>query len=370
MTTEPLPAGLSKYCLSQQEKIEIRSCILSFCARNPVCKKGFWLESLLKTLHLAPVTATLIVFATTSVGALAYAAEETVPGDNLYGFKVGVSEPLIGMFYMNQEARGKWDLRRMERRLLEAERLAMMNKGNDPGMRTLLTQHMTDQERLAERLMDRARDFSDPQKAEEYREELQSMLEAHSALLTAVAARDPGSEADVVAFAERIGAAQEQNDALRMEVAALAEPLEKAIDLQEDAQQMQKNIDRLRAVSRTAEEAEDVRSDIRQMQHELNAVEAALEAGQLSRAEDLIRAGRRRVRELNSAIAMQSDTGVAPPSQDGTMDDESDGSEPAIMLMMATASANTSSSSSQTATGSSASSAKSGSAVILEDLPL
>ncbi|MFA5841905.1 MAG: DUF5667 domain-containing protein [Candidatus Paceibacterota bacterium] len=61
-----------------------------------------------------------------------FAAERSVPGSILYGVKVDVIEPIRGKFVKTPEARAKWEVSKAERRLEEAEKLALGKKLDQP----------------------------------------------------------------------------------------------------------------------------------------------------------------------------------------------------------------------------------------------
>jgi len=58
-------------------------------------------------------------------GSVSFAAESTRPGDILYPIKVGVNEEVGDWLAISNQAQAKWDARRAERRLEEAEKLAV-----------------------------------------------------------------------------------------------------------------------------------------------------------------------------------------------------------------------------------------------------
>ncbi len=72
--------------------------------------------------HMYATLATILVLLTGT--GTAFAAENTVPGDSLYGIKVHVNEPVRGALAVSTEARANWEAKVAERRLDEASRLA------------------------------------------------------------------------------------------------------------------------------------------------------------------------------------------------------------------------------------------------------
>ncbi|MDO8604530.1 MAG: hypothetical protein Q7K40_04030 [bacterium] len=57
-------------------------------------------------------------------GSVSFAAEQTVPGDVLFPVKVHVNERARGAVAITPKAKAEWDVRLVERRLLEVEKLA------------------------------------------------------------------------------------------------------------------------------------------------------------------------------------------------------------------------------------------------------
>jgi len=77
--------------------------------------------------RFAAVLASALALLTTG-GALAYAAEGTVPGDLLYPVKIHVTEPIVGALAITPAAKAQWDATKAVRRINEAEILANQNK--------------------------------------------------------------------------------------------------------------------------------------------------------------------------------------------------------------------------------------------------
>ncbi|MBI2984162.1 MAG: hypothetical protein HYY50_00870 [Candidatus Kerfeldbacteria bacterium] len=75
-------------------------------------------------LQLMPILSVIIAAAVVVSSGVAAAAESARPGDPLYQWKVGVNEEVRAAFSFSSEARANWDMRRLERRLEEAEALA------------------------------------------------------------------------------------------------------------------------------------------------------------------------------------------------------------------------------------------------------
>ncbi len=69
-----------------------------------------------------------IVVALALSGGVAFEAEQALPGDALYGFKVGVNENVRSAFAVGTQAQADWDIEAANRRLDEAEKLAVAGR--------------------------------------------------------------------------------------------------------------------------------------------------------------------------------------------------------------------------------------------------
>src|SRR3989344_949142 len=65
-------------------------------------------------------------------GGVSLASENSLPGDLLYPVKVYVNEEVRAAFSASAESKAGWEARRAERRLEEAERLAVQGKLDEP----------------------------------------------------------------------------------------------------------------------------------------------------------------------------------------------------------------------------------------------
>lgn len=90
--------------------------------------KRRWWHVLLPPLRILPVLASMLgVFAVVGTG-ISYAAETALPGELLYPMKVHVNEPLWAVATLSSEGKVRWRTRRAERRLEEAEALAVRSR--------------------------------------------------------------------------------------------------------------------------------------------------------------------------------------------------------------------------------------------------
>jgi len=64
------------------------------------------------------IFATMILILASIMGT-SFAAERALPGDALYGFKVGVNESVRGAFNFDAQDRAQWEITKIERRAQE-----------------------------------------------------------------------------------------------------------------------------------------------------------------------------------------------------------------------------------------------------------
>ncbi len=121
---------------------------------------------------VALFSAVLIAFSTGG-GVLVYAAEEALPGDALYSVKVSLSEPAIALFYRTPQAKARWAEKKLERRLREAEKLAL-RASVDPEIEETITLSMEHAEKEAER---NSLSLEEEEKRGEFAERLRQMKE-------------------------------------------------------------------------------------------------------------------------------------------------------------------------------------------------
>lgn len=76
-----------------------------------------------KYMNNAKIFATMILIMWAIMATASYAAEQALPGDALYGFKVHVNESVRGAFSFSAENKAKWEIEKIERRAEEKREL-------------------------------------------------------------------------------------------------------------------------------------------------------------------------------------------------------------------------------------------------------
>ena len=133
--------------LSSIEKEEMRASLELFAIKHPVRnadttrlllqeRSKSYISAFAEMLTLKPLISKLkpmpiiLIIALLIGGGTSFAAEGALPGDVLYPIKVSVNEEVRSFVAISNEAQAKWDARRAERRLEEAEKLAAEGRLN------------------------------------------------------------------------------------------------------------------------------------------------------------------------------------------------------------------------------------------------
>jgi len=180
--------------LSDTERINMREKLEQYMEFTPARAKvsettelsvGSEIFRLLQTFGRRYAPAALgLVFIAASTG-VSFAAEKAVPGEPLYSVKVNFNEEVVGALSFSEEAKTDWEVRRAERRLEEAGRLASRGVFTDD-----LREQVTEQFTLhAARVAEKAKSIGgvNPAYAAEVSNEFESALDAHEAILVSLA---------------------------------------------------------------------------------------------------------------------------------------------------------------------------------------
>ncbi len=236
-------------------------------------------------------------------GSTAYAAEGSVPGDALYAMKVNVNERVAVAFAASPQSRAAVHARLAERRMEEAQVLAVRGTLSTHAKEELEA-HFEEHAKEVERIVSDV-ELEDPVVAADIEGRFNSAVQAHSALITRLAAEGEGesrreSEGFAIALRNRGGRlARVEATALRAEPASF----EKAFSVTEDAgvamtfsTEAPLSDDAVAArielsASTTLEEAEDYFSGLKER---LDATTSARTKAQLSNIREFIKRLHRR----------------------------------------------------------------------------
>ena len=133
---------------------------------------------------------------------VSYLAERAVPGDTLYPIKVHVNEELLGVLAFNDESRAAWEMRRVERRLKEVTTLAYRKRLSPEVNEAVVRQIEAQVARATQATGELAK--TDPVEAADTSNQLESVLEAHEAVLVSLAVEQDGQVQEVQELASAL----------------------------------------------------------------------------------------------------------------------------------------------------------------------
>lgn len=154
-----------------------------------------------------------LVIAVVIGGGASVAAENSLPGDFLYGVKTGVNERVMAAFSANAEAKANFEASMAERRVEEMERLAVKGTIEADVSARLQENFQAHADNAEARIAE-----LDSSAALEASSNFESSLRAHSEILAKIRAR----EADDAMFLSALSAKlnSETNDVFRLKAAA------------------------------------------------------------------------------------------------------------------------------------------------------
>ncbi len=120
---------------------------------------------------------------------VAYAAEQSLPGDPLYPVKVSVNENVRGAFAFSPEARAQWETHRLERRFDETERLALHSEFKKKRFIIAGANFENHTERM-KKMIERMRQNGESESAAEIEARMSEMVALHAELQAAISDED------------------------------------------------------------------------------------------------------------------------------------------------------------------------------------
>lgn len=162
--------------LTTLEKAESFNALAKHMRRNPIpvpCTFSFF-----STVHFHKMTASVLVAVLVLIatsGGVTYAAENAMPEDMLYTVKLHVNEPIRDIMHRDPEQRALWEVRKLERRMREAEYLSQMKGKFTLEHRTFFEGHMQKRlEHFQERL-----EFIPEERREDMQRHIEEKLQRH-----------------------------------------------------------------------------------------------------------------------------------------------------------------------------------------------
>ena len=199
--------------LSSIEKDEMRAGLELFAKKHPVrsaditrllLQEGsksyisafaeiLTLKSLISKLQPMPV---ILIIALLIGGGTSFAAESALPEDVLYPVKISVNEEVRSFVAFSNEAQAKWDARRAERRLEEAEKLAAEGRLNAETRAQIESRFESHAEAFQERT-ERVEVRQDTKGSFEMNSNFEASLKAHERVLAQIAAEKASVRGEV-----------------------------------------------------------------------------------------------------------------------------------------------------------------------------
>lgn len=176
--------------LSAIEKAEMRNVLVRHVKVNPVDSavlnaRGIPSPFNINNFRNKKGISILVIVGLLMGGTVSFAAESTVPGDALFTVKVHVNENVRGVVSVTSKAKAEWEVKLVERRLEEVEKLAMAPDVT-PEVQQIAEQNL---ERYTERVKNRIEKFDDDEDDEDAMEvasNLSEVFNVHEQVLLAM----------------------------------------------------------------------------------------------------------------------------------------------------------------------------------------
>ncbi|MBI4426911.1 MAG: hypothetical protein HY569_00275 [Candidatus Magasanikbacteria bacterium] len=189
---------LKQFRLTAEEKNKSRDFLLARMGLDSVripslIRHSFWkvplFPAFLTNKHMIATLIAAIVLAFS--GGAAAAAESSLPGDILYPVKVKINEEVKSAFSLSAEAKAAWDARRAERRLEEAEKLAVADKLTAPTSEQLAERFHKYAEKMEARLerLEESGKLS-PAQVDDLKTNFEASLKAHAEVIAQMQERE------------------------------------------------------------------------------------------------------------------------------------------------------------------------------------
>ena len=176
--------ALKSIRMSQDERTAIRSALYRHMnAYTQPVKSPFAQHAHRFILRPVQAIAIMLVVLVSSGTGLSYAASEALPGDPLYGFKIGITEE-IKTITMKDDARANYEVERAAKRLEETAQLALTGR-LDHEAETVIREQLTKHTEKAKKFAEKA-SVEKPEAPVTVAADITSELSAHSQVLTEI----------------------------------------------------------------------------------------------------------------------------------------------------------------------------------------
>lgn len=186
--------------LTKKEKEGIKSNLIYFMKKSASTEKltpqkalfqkinfiNLYFSKVTKSLNQTPAlryASLALIIAILSISTVAFAARNSLPGENLYGVKTSLNEKIMALTLFSDQAKAEYDINLAQLRLQEAETIASQNKLNNQStqeVRSLLINHLKDIEIRIKNIESK----EDVRIASEINTKLQELLTAHSQIIS------------------------------------------------------------------------------------------------------------------------------------------------------------------------------------------
>lgn len=173
--------------LSAEEKTAMRDVLIRYIVAHPARESAYQSRSIpspfsLEVLRSRKSLAALVIGGLLAGGSVSFAAEGTVPGDMLYPIKVRVNEPMRGVFAVTPQTKALWEVRLVERRLEEIEKIASL-PGRSSSERQAIQKRLEDHTVVARKRIADLKERGDEDRALAAAEHFTEVLQEHEAVL-------------------------------------------------------------------------------------------------------------------------------------------------------------------------------------------
>ncbi len=244
--------------LSSEEKERGRSALRAFIATNPV-REGVFSRlisqkrqrSIVERLFIHPMPIALII-ALILGGGVTFAAEQSLPGEALYPVKINVNEQVRSLLAVSDDAEARLQANLAERRLEEAEKLAVDGRLNDDVLAKIESNFDGHAARVATRIEAMKNTPNDNANAVAVGSRFEASLRAHEEILNRLAEEKKEEGSHIAPIVAKVRDASDDIDLIRVEaetnVAATADTnvetslKERAARKQREAEQKIKDV--------------------------------------------------------------------------------------------------------------------------------
>lgn len=185
--------------LPEKEKAQGRELLSRYMQMNPPVRfseqgrhqlQRSWFSQLItrnNILYKPMVIVAVLLIAVAAGGGVSLAAENALPGEVLYPVKVEVNENVRTAFAFSQEAKAEWRVEQTERRLQEAEKLAVQGELEGSAAATVESKFEQHTQSLAE-IASELEARGNVEAAAQAHSNLEAALDAHARILATIQA--------------------------------------------------------------------------------------------------------------------------------------------------------------------------------------